>query len=112
MSRLEELTHKRFHGTVVLNPARVGHDASKVAEEVISHRHGIVGSQVRVTLEIEAEVPAGVPEQVVRIVAENSRALRLRARGLRWNRNNTPAGASPAATQARRSAPSWCSSVA
>src|ERR1700730_9527550 len=34
---------------------------------------GLVGSSVKVTLKIEAEVEAGTPENVVRTVTENSR---------------------------------------
>lgn len=68
---------KRYHGTVVLDPERVGRDAGEVADEVITHLVGLVGSSVRVTLEIEAEIPAGVPDYVVRIVTENGRTLKF-----------------------------------
>jgi predicted AAA+ superfamily ATPase len=68
---------KRFHGTVVLDPARVGRDASRIADEVVTHLVGLVGSNVKITLEIDAEVPAGVPDNVVRTVTENSRTLKF-----------------------------------
>jgi hypothetical protein len=67
----------RFHGTVTLDAARVGRDAGRVADEVISHLSGLVGSSVKVTLEITAHVPGGVSESVVRTVTENSRALKF-----------------------------------
>lgn len=72
---------KRYYGTVVLDPERIGLDASKIADEVISHLTGLVGSSVQVTLEIEAKIPDGVPEHVVRTVTENSRALRFKTHG-------------------------------
>ena len=72
---------KRFHGTVELDPARVGRDASVIAEEVIGHLVGLVGARVSVTLEIEAFVPEGAPEQAVRAVTENSRTLRFTSHG-------------------------------
>jgi len=72
---------KRFHGTVELEPTRVGRDAGRIAEEVISHLAGIVGSRVSVTLEISAEIPSGVPDQIVRIVTENSRTLKFTNQG-------------------------------
>jgi len=72
---------RRFHGTVDLDATRVGRDAGKVAEEVIAHLSGLVGAKVTVTLEISAEVPAGVPDQVVRIVTENSRTLKFTSQG-------------------------------
>jgi hypothetical protein len=42
---------------------------------------GLVGAKVTVTLEISAEIPAGVPDQVVRIVTENSRTLKFTSQG-------------------------------
>ena len=74
---------KRFHGTVTLDPTRVGRDSSRIAEEVIAHLVGLVGSTVTVTLEIEADIPAGAPDNVVRTVTENSRTLKFTSRGSR-----------------------------
>jgi hypothetical protein len=71
----------RFHGSVALDPTRVGRDASRIAEEVIAHIAALTGAQVTVTLEIEATVPDGAPENVVRIVTENSRTLRFTSHG-------------------------------
>ena len=71
----------RFHGTATLDSARVGRDASRIAEEVISHLSGLVGAKVTVTLEIEAEVPEGAPDHVVRTVTENSRTLKFTSQG-------------------------------
>jgi len=68
---------RRFYGTVVLDAVRAGADAGKIAQEVIAHLAGLPGAQVRVTLEIEATVPGGIPARVVRTVTENSRTLRF-----------------------------------
>ena len=43
-----------------------------------AHKDGV---RVQVTLEIEATVPEGVPENVVRTVTENARALKFRSHG-------------------------------
>jgi len=72
---------KRYHGSVVLDATRVGRDAGRIADEVIAHLAGLVGSSVRVTLEIEAEIPDGIPENVVRTVTENSRTLKFNSHG-------------------------------
>src|SRR5690606_7766596 len=72
---------KRYYGTVVLESARVGRDASRVADEVISHLAGLVGAKVKVTLEIEAQMPGGASEQVVRTVTENGRTLKFVGQG-------------------------------
>ena len=72
---------RRFHGTVSLDPARVGRDASRIADEVLSHLAGQVGSEVTVTLEIEVSLPGGASDQIVRTVTENSRTLRFTSHG-------------------------------
>jgi len=72
---------KRFHGSVTLDPARVGRDAGRIADEVISHLVGLMGSDVTVTLEIEAKIPNGTPDNVVRTVTENGRTLKFTSQG-------------------------------
>ena len=72
---------KRFHGSVKLDPTRVGRDAGRVADEVIAHLVGLVGSDVNVTLEIEADIASGTPENVVRTVTENCRTLKFSSHG-------------------------------
>lgn len=72
---------RRYHGTVKLDPARVGRDAGHIAEEVISHLVGQVGAEVTVTLEIQANLPEGASEQLVRNVTENSSTLKFDSHG-------------------------------
>ena len=60
---------------------RVGRDASRIADEVIAHLSGLVGAKVTVTLEVEAEIPSGAPDHVVRTVTENSRTLKFTSQG-------------------------------
>src|SRR5262249_39711785 len=72
---------RRFHGSVTLDPTRVGRDAGRIADEIVSHLTGLVESAVKVTLEIEAEIPSGVPDQVVRTVTENCRTLKFTSQG-------------------------------
>jgi hypothetical protein len=66
---------------VNLDAARVGRDASRIADEVIAHLAGQIGAEVTVTLDIEARLPEGAPEQVVRTVTENSRTLGFSSHG-------------------------------
>jgi len=68
---------KRYHGVVALDAQRVGRDAGQIATEVIAHLTGLVGAEVQVSIEIHAQVPDGVPENVVRIVTENGRSLKF-----------------------------------
>ena len=72
---------KRFHGMVTLNAMKVSSEAGRVAEEVIAHLAGLVNADVTVTLEIEARIPDGAPEHVVRTVTENGRSLKFTSHG-------------------------------
>ena len=71
----------RFHGTVQLDTMRAGRNASQIADEVVAHLSGLPRAKVTVTLEIEAEIPEGAPDNVVRTVTENSRTLKFRSHG-------------------------------
>jgi hypothetical protein len=72
---------RRYHASVSLDAMRVGLGASRVAEEVITHLAGLDGADVRVTLEIQADIPNGAPEDVVRTVTENGRTLKFTSQG-------------------------------
>lgn len=72
---------KRFYGTVHLDSERVGRDAGKVADEIISNLNGQIGANVKVTLEIEAILPNGVSEQIVRTITENAKVLKFVSHG-------------------------------
>jgi len=72
---------KRFHGRVELDTARMSRDAGRIGDEIVALLSGLVGARVSVTLEIEAEMPGGVPEQMVRAVSENARTLHFDSHG-------------------------------
>lgn len=72
---------KRFYGSVELDPLRVGRDASQIGEEIVQHLSGLVDANVEVRLEIQANIPSGAPEDVVRTVTENAGALKFDQHG-------------------------------
>jgi hypothetical protein len=49
----------------------------KVAEEVVQHLTGLLGSKVEVVFEIQADFSDGVPDGIVRTITENCRTLRF-----------------------------------
>jgi hypothetical protein len=57
---------------------RLGRDASRIAEEVVQHLTGLVGSRVELTIEIHAELPEGASDKLVRDITENCRTLKFR----------------------------------
>lgn len=78
---LQPAVLRRFHGSVELDPARMGRDAGRIADEVLAHLTGIVGAKAKITLEIDVEVPNGIPEDKVRIVNENANTLKFKGHG-------------------------------
>jgi hypothetical protein len=61
--------------------ARVGRDAARIADEAILHLVVPLGAEVTVTLEIEAKMPHGATDGLVRTVTENRRALQIDGHG-------------------------------
>jgi hypothetical protein len=59
----------------------VGRDAGRIADEVIAHLAGQVDAEVTVTIEIEARLPKGASDQLIRTVTENSRTLKFESHG-------------------------------
>ncbi len=76
-----EDTLKRYHGTANLDPTRAGRDARRIADEVLAHLLSQPGAAVTVTIEIEAQLPQGASDQLVRTVTENSRTLKFTSHG-------------------------------
>lgn len=68
---------RRFHGTVSLNPTRLGRDAGEIGEAILQHIAGLNGVRIDVTLEIHAELEDGAPDQVVKTVSENCKTLKF-----------------------------------
>ncbi len=72
---------KRFHGSATLNATRMSRDVDAIATSVVQHLAGLLDAKVKITLEIEAELPSGAPEHVVRTVTENCRTLKFDSQG-------------------------------
>jgi hypothetical protein len=68
---------RRFHGSVTLNPVRLSRDASDMANEIVQYLVKQPGAKVEVTLEIQAEIPNGAPDDLIRTVSENCRTLKF-----------------------------------
>jgi len=77
----QRITLRTFHGSADLDAMRVGRDAGRIADEVISHMSGLVGAKVNITLEINIEVPQGISEEIISIVSENCNSLKFKSHG-------------------------------
>ena len=66
---------KTFHGSVQINPSTAKMRLVQVAEEIISVLAGDPNASLNITVEINAEFPTGVSDQIKRAVTENATSL-------------------------------------
>ena len=62
-------------------PSAPARNASQIVDEVVAYLSSRPRAKATVTLEIEAQIPEGAPENVVRTVTENSRTLKFTSQG-------------------------------
>jgi uncharacterized protein len=72
-----ETKPRRFYASVTVDATRLGRDAGRIADEILSHLVSLQGAKAEVTFDIEVKVPDGVPDNVVRTVTENCRTLKF-----------------------------------
>lgn len=68
---------RRYFGSVNLNPQTLASQVSEISREVVANLQGIYGANVRISLEIEAVVPDGIPDEQRRAVEEKTRDLKF-----------------------------------
>ena len=68
---------RRFHGSAKIDATRLSRDVDLIASSVVQHLAGLLDAKVTITVEIEAEIPSGAPDNVVRTVTENCRTLKF-----------------------------------
>ena len=73
---------RRFRGTVNLDALRLNRDVGLVTDEVIQHLTTLKNAKVRITLDIDADIPEGIPEDVARTVLENCKTLKFEQQAL------------------------------
>ncbi|GAP06049.1 hypothetical protein ATHL_00895 [Anaerolinea thermolimosa] len=74
----KEGVFRRFRGTVELDATRLGRDAGRISDEVLTHLTSLVGAKAKIVLEIDVEVPDGIPEDKVRVINENCNTLKFK----------------------------------
>jgi hypothetical protein len=65
----------RFSGAVMISPERPARDIHQVVEAIVEQLTTLPGSQVKIRLEIDAEVPEGLERSKVRTLIENANTL-------------------------------------
>jgi hypothetical protein len=72
---------RRFHGSAKIDATRLSREVDLIASSVVQHLAGLLDAKVTITVEIEAEIPSGAPDNVVRTVTENCRTLKFDNQG-------------------------------
>lgn len=67
--------HRRYHGSVELNAMQPTGQVSAIAQQILTHFNGVMGANVRVTLEIAVETPDAIPDQMVDAVQAKAATL-------------------------------------
>lgn len=65
----------RFSGAVMISPERPARDIHQIVEAIVEQLTTLPGSQVKIRLEIEADVPDGLDRAKVRTLIENANTL-------------------------------------
>ncbi|MCA9833507.1 MAG: DUF499 domain-containing protein [Thermomicrobiales bacterium] len=68
---------RRYYGTVALNHQTLASQVTEISRELITHLSSIYGASVKICLEIEAEIPDGVPESTRKHVEDRASDLRF-----------------------------------
>ena len=72
---------KKFFGSVKINADRLGRDAGRIAEEVLQHLSTLPQAQVKISLEIDVEVPEGASDEVQDVVTKNCEVMKFDTHG-------------------------------
>lgn len=75
----ESPKNTRFYMTAQLDTTRIGRDVQKLVEEVINHLITVEGVQVEIKLDVDVKSPKGLSAQIVRVVSENCKTLRVQS---------------------------------
>ncbi|ORC37384.1 AAA+ family ATPase [Marispirochaeta aestuarii] len=68
---------RRFYAHKKIDPLHISREIGKISEEVLQHLTSIVGSEVKINLDIDVHVPDGLSDEKRRVIAENCNVLKF-----------------------------------
>ena len=68
---------RRFYAKVALDPNRPTPQMSNIAQSILAELDRVRGATITLTLDIDAEVPSGFPDDVQSVVRDNARDLHI-----------------------------------
>jgi hypothetical protein len=72
---------RRYWATVEIDPTAIATQPAKIGKEIVQHLAALPDGTVRVTIEIDATVAGGIPDDLKRVLNENSQTLKFRQHG-------------------------------
>lgn len=69
---------RRYWANVDIDPVKMASQSAKISQEIVQHLQTLVGADVTISIEINAKVPGGIPDDVLRVLRENSSVLKIR----------------------------------
>ena len=69
--------HARHHAVAHVAPERYGRDFTLINQEVLQHLPSLDSVDLHITVDIRAHLAEGFPEDKVRVIMENARALKF-----------------------------------
>ena len=66
-----------FTASLKLDPQKAGLQTSQFMDEVMSHLQALTDSEINMSVEVEVKAPNGIDNETIRIVIENSAALKV-----------------------------------
>ena len=73
----DPVAHARYHGVAHVGAERYGRDLTRISQEVLQHLAALEGVELDITIEVSAHKADGFPEDKVRVILENARALKF-----------------------------------
>ena len=68
---------RRFHASIPVAADRLSRDVDVIAREIVMHLTGLLGSEVTISVEMEAKAADGFPDHIQRTVKENCGTLKI-----------------------------------
>lgn len=72
---------RRYWANIEIDPTAMATQPAKIGQEIVRHLAAIPEGQVRVTIDIDATVPEGIPDDLRRVLNENSQTLKFKDHG-------------------------------
>ena len=75
------MANTKYFGVCEVDSERYGRDLTRLSQEILQHLAALDGVALDITVEIQARRADGFPDDKVRVILENARALKFKQSG-------------------------------